>query len=184
MITAQALYGCFNSTGGREAVLQNCCLHYAAKWETHHLHWSIDRNCKMCEQFNVGRKRKHVVVVRLACIPPTEAFMAPEAANRCACTRVCDIEMPVQAQFIPTKRLLHNTVKVNETLSNYLPRLCQSCKFNLPRASNFPPEDVSISHSRGCAVVLLERLLPQHLAHPSAQCLDLQPQIPDDSPWF
>lgn len=37
---------------------------------------------------------------------------------------VCDSEMPVQAQFIPTK--MHNAVKVNETLSNYLPCLCVS----------------------------------------------------------
>lgn len=71
--------------------------------------------------------------------------MAPKAVNRCDCARACDIEMPVQAQFILMKRLLHNAVKVNETLSNYLPRMCQSCKFNLPCASNFPTVCVSIS---------------------------------------
>lgn len=48
------------------------------------------------------------------------------------CVHVCDTEMHVQAQFIPRKRLLHNIGKVNETLSNYLPCLCQSCKFNPP----------------------------------------------------
>lgn len=97
---------------------------------------------------------------------------------------VCDTGIPIQAQFIPRKRLLHNTVKVNETLSNYLPCLCQSSKFNLPRASNFPPDDGSISQSHGCAVVLLERILPWCLTHPSAQCLDLQPQIPMTGPDF
>lgn len=91
------------------------------------------------------------------------------------CVHVCDTKMPVQAHFIPRKRLLHSTGKVIETLSNYLPCLRQSCKFNPPRASNFPPEDASISHSHGCAVVLLERLLPWHLTHPSAQW----PSAPD-----
>lgn len=49
--------------------------------------------------------------------------MVPKAVNSCVCTRARDIEMPIQAQFILMKRLLHNTVKVNETLSNYLPRM-------------------------------------------------------------
>lgn len=111
-------------------------------------------------------------------------FMAPTAVNRCVCTRAHDIEMPVEAQFILMKRLLHNTVKVNETLSNYLPRMCQSCKFNLPSASNFPPEHVSISRSDVCEVVLPDRPPPRRLTPPSAVCPDLQPQNLDDSPWF
>lgn len=92
-------------------------------------------------------------------------LMAPKSVNRSVCARACDIEMPVQAQFILLKRLLHNTVKVNETLSNYLPRMCQSCKFNLPSASNFPPEYVSISHSDGCDV-LPDFLHPGISPHP------------------
>jgi len=108
--------------------------------------------------------------------------MAPKAVNRCVCTSSHDIEMPVQAQIILMKRLLHNTVKVNETLSNYLPRMCQSCKFNLPSASNFPPEYVSISRSDVCEVVLPDCLPSQHLTAPSAVCLGLRPQNLDDSP--
>lgn len=135
----------------------------------------------MCEQFKAGRKSEHVIVVRLPCIPPRGDFMAPKAVNRCVCTRAHDIEMPVHAQFILMKRLLHNTVKVNETLSNYLPRMCQSCKFNLPSASNFPPDYVSISCSNACKVVLLDCLPPQHLTLLNTVCLDLQPQNLDDS---
>lgn len=136
----------------------------------------------MCEQFKAERKSEHVIVVRLSCIPPREGFMASKAVNRCVCTRAHDIEMPIQAQFMLMKRLLHNTVKVNETLSNYLPRMCQSCKFNLPSASNFPPEYVSISRSNVCEVVLLDCLPPWRLTPPRAACLDLQPQNLDDSP--
>lgn len=96
-------------------------------------------------------------------------LMAPKSVNRSVCARACDIEMPVQAQFILLKRLLHNTVKVNETLSNYLPRMCQSCKFNLPSASNFPPEYVSISHSDRCDVMLL--IFSILASHPTQSCV-------------
>lgn len=69
-------------------MLQNCRLPYAVKCESHHLYWSIHRNCKMCEQFKAGRKSNHVVVVGLACIPPRGDLMAPTSVNRSVCVRM------------------------------------------------------------------------------------------------
>lgn len=110
--------------------------------------------------------------------------MAPKAVNRCVCEHAQDTERPVQAQCILMKRLLHNAVKVNETLSNYLPCVCQSCKFNPPSASNFPPEYVSVSPSDAREVGLPDCLPARHLTLLSAVWLDLQPPNLDDSPRF
>lgn len=142
-------------------MLQNFCLPYTVKYESHHLYWNTDRNFKMCEQSKAGRKSERVIVVRLPCIPPKDDFMAPKAVNRSACTCAHNIEMLVQAQAILMKRLLHNSAKANETLSNYLPHMCRSCNFNLPSASNFPPEHVSIFCSHVWEVVLTVCLPPR-----------------------
>lgn len=48
-----------------EAGLQNHCLHYTARWKLCHLHWSIDRNCKVCEQFRAGRKGSILLLLDL-----------------------------------------------------------------------------------------------------------------------
>lgn len=182
MVTAPALHGCLNSRGGR------LCCRIAAYITLlngkHIIYTKAKTETAKCENSLKQEGKGSMLLLLGVPVSLQQRVSWHQRQQTDVCVHVCDTRMPVQAQFIPTKRLLHNAVKVNETLSNYLPCPCQSCKFNLPRASNLPPEDVSISQSHGCAVVLLERLLPWHLTHPSAQCLDLQPQIPDDSPWF